>query len=127
MKSFDDISDPLNQRLAEGLARLGAVARQLDWQTAEAEGLSPTQADILHFVARRPEGVGLSAVAAHVAVRSATASDAVTALERKDLIRKHPDPEDGRAVILKATAKGRALALRWPQSFRKGLREVPGT
>lgn len=117
MSRFDDISDPLSQRLADGLARLGAVARQLDWQSAEAEGLSPTQADILRFVARRPEGVRLAAAAAHAGVRSATASDAVAALERKALIAKHADAEDGRAVILKATRQGRARAQRWPASF----------
>lgn len=117
MSRFDDISDPLSQRLADGLARLGAVARQLDWQAAEAEGLSPTQADILGFVTRRPEGVRLAAAAAHAAVRSATASDAVAALERKALIAKHPDVEDGRAVILKATGQGKERAARWPTGF----------
>ena len=117
MSLFDDISDPLSQRLADGLARLGAVARQLDWQTGETEGLTPTQADILHFISRRPEGVRLSAAAAHAGVRNATASDAVTALERKNLVRKYPDPEDGRAVILKITVEGGALAKRWPQSY----------
>jgi len=117
MTAFDDISEPLSQRLAEGLARLAAVARHLDWQVAEAEGLSPTQADILRFVARRPEGVRLAAAAAHAGVRSATASDAVTALVRKALIRKAPDTTDGRAVILKTTAEGDAHARRWPPSY----------
>lgn len=117
MNIFDEISDPLSQRLADGLARLGAVARQLDWITAESEGLSPTQADILIFVARRPHGVRLSAAAAHAGIRNATASDAVSALERKKLVRKHQDSEDGRAVILKATADGTDHARRWPPSY----------
>lgn len=117
MSVFDEISDPVNRRLADGLARLGAVARQLDWQTAESEGLSPTQADILSFVARRPEGVRLSAAAAHAGVRNATASDAVSALERKKLVGKQHDPQDRRALILKATAGGAELVRRWPQSY----------
>ena len=52
---FDDITDPIERRLADGLTRLAAVARQLDWQTAADAGLSPTQADILRLlpVARR--------------------------------------------------------------------------
>ncbi|RLQ21118.1 MarR family transcriptional regulator [Seongchinamella sediminis] len=114
---FDDITEPLPGRLADGLARLAAVARQLDWQTAEAAGLSPTQADILRFVARRPPGARLTAAAAHAGVRKATASDAVAALERKRLLRKGPDPADGRAVVLKATAGGRRVAETWPASF----------
>lgn len=117
MNTFDDISDPLKRRLADGLARLAVVSRQLDWQSAEAEGLSPTQAEILGFVSRRPEGVRLAAAAAHAGVRSATASDAISALERKAHISKHADAGDGRAVILKATRQGKALVQRWPASF----------
>lgn len=117
MSKFDDISDPLTRRLADGLARLAAVSRQLDWQAAEAEGLSPTQADILRFVSRRPEGVRLAAAAAYAGVRSATASDAISALERKGLISKNSDPADGRAVILRVTRSGRALVQRWPANF----------
>ena len=114
---FDHISEPLDHRLADGLTRLAAAARQLDWRTAEAAGLSPTQADILRFVVSRPEGARLTAAAAHACVRKATASDAVAALERKALLRKHADASDGRAVALKATAKGSRVARGWPSSF----------
>ena len=76
---FDQISEPLALRLADGLTRLAAVARQLDWQAAASAGLSPTQADMLHFVANRPEGARLTAAATHAGVRKATASDAVAA------------------------------------------------
>ncbi len=114
---FDQISEPLPQRLADGLARLAAVARQLDWETAEGAGLTPTQADILRFVSNRPEGVRLTAAAAHAGVRKATASDAVAALEKKSLLRKHADASDGRAVALKATTRGNRIAQQWPSSF----------
>jgi hypothetical protein len=49
--------------LADGLTPLAAVARQLDWQSAESAGLSPTQAEILRFVANRPAGARLTAAA----------------------------------------------------------------
>jgi DNA-binding MarR family transcriptional regulator len=115
--NFDQISEPLDRRLADGLARLAAVARQLDWQAAEAAGLSPTQADILRFVAHRPEGVRLTAAAAHAGVSKATASDAVAALETKALVRKLADASDGRALALKATTQGRRVAQAWPSSY----------
>ena len=115
--NFDAISGPLDRRLADGLARLAAVSRQLDWQAAAAAGLSPTQADILRFAAVHSEGVRLSAAAAHAGIRKATASDAVVALERKALVRKHADAQDGRAVVIKATAAGQEEAQKWPASF----------
>lgn len=114
---FDLISEPLDRRLADGLTRLAAVARQLDWQAAATAGLSPTQADILRFVANRPEGARLTAAAAHVGIRKATASDAVSALESKALLRKHADASDARAVTLKATSTGHETAQSWPRSF----------
>jgi DNA-binding MarR family transcriptional regulator len=115
--NFDQMSEPLDRRLADGLTRLAAVARQLDWQAAAAAGLSPTQADILRFIAYRPEGARLTAAAAHVGVRKATASDAVAALERKALVCKYADAADGRAVALKATPDGNRVAQAWPSSF----------
>jgi DNA-binding MarR family transcriptional regulator len=114
---FDQISEPLDRRLADGLTRLAAVARQLDWQAAATAGLSPTQADILRFVANRPEGARLTATAAHVGVRKATASDAVAALESKALLSKYTDASDARAVTLKATSPGYEIAQSWPKSF----------
>lgn len=123
---FDQISEPLKHRVAEGLTRLAAVARQLDWQAAEAAGLSPTQADILRFVVNRTGGARLTAAAAHVGVRKATASDAVTTLERKSLLRKQADSVDGRAIALKATKQGLRIAQEWPASFEpviEGLSE----
>lgn len=114
---FDQISEPLDLRLADGLTRLAAVARQLDWQMASTAGLSPTQADILRFVANRSEGARLTATAAHIGVRKATASDAVTSLENKELLRKYADASDARAVTLKATSSGLEIAQSWPRSF----------
>ena len=114
---FDRITEPLESRLSDGLTRLAAVARQLDWQAAEGAGLSPTQADFLRFVANRPEGARLTAAAAHAGVRKATASDAVAALERTALVNKDAVASDGRAVALKATDKGNRVAQAWPSSF----------
>ncbi|QJD28783.1 MarR family winged helix-turn-helix transcriptional regulator [Methylococcus geothermalis] len=115
--NLDQITEPLNQRLARGLARIAAVARQLNWQAAEVAGLSPTQADILGFIANRPEGVRLTKVAAHAGVSKATASEAVAAMERKGLVRKYADASDGRALALTATAEGRRIIQAWPSGF----------
>ena len=64
-----------------------------------------------------PEGLRVTALAAHLNVTQPTASDAAAALERKGLIEKRADPVDGRALVLRATRSGRATAQRWPPSF----------
>ncbi len=115
---------PLAEQLASGLERLAAVARRKDWRTGEAEGLTPTQGDILRLVLARG-GVRLSSAAAHAGVSQPTASDAVAALERKGLIEKRADPRDGRALVLKTTRSGRALAGRWPNSFEPIAAVIP--
>jgi len=107
----------LREQLSHGLARLAALARQDDWRAGEVEGLTPTQGDILRTLFQRPEGLRVSALAAHLNVSQPTASDAAAALERKGFVEKHADPEDGRALVLRMTRSGRALARRWPLSF----------
>lgn len=107
----------LSEQLSHGLARLAALARQDDWRAGEVEGLTPTQGDILRALVHRQEGLRVSTLAAHLNVSQPTASDAVAALERKGLIEKLSDPSDGRALMLRVTRSGRALARRWPLSF----------
>ena len=108
---------PSKTQLSHGLARLAALARQDDWRAGEVEGLTPTQGDILQALMRRPEGLRVNALAAHLNVTQPTASDAATALERKGFVEKLPDPDDGRALVVRVTRSGRALAKRWPLSF----------
>lgn len=105
------------EQLSHGLARLAALARQDDWRAGEVEGLTPTQGDILRALVQRPEGLRITALAAHLNVTQPTASDAATALERKGLVEKLADPDDGRALVLRVTRSGRSLARRWPLSF----------
>ena len=126
MTYFDTNSISLEHRVADGLARLAAVSRQLEWKSGEVEGLSPTQADILRFVTSRRDGVRLSAAAAHCGVRNATASDAVSALVRKALVEKHADGKDRRAIALRATRKGVALLNRWPTSYASIVEGLDG-
>lgn len=107
----------MQDQLAFGLARLAAIARQDDWRAGEIEGLTPTQGDILRALLQRSDGMRVSAIAVHLNVTQPTASDAIAALERKQLVDRLADPTDGRAHIMRPSRKGRALAKRWPASF----------
>jgi DNA-binding MarR family transcriptional regulator len=107
MTPFDALTSPLSRRLREGLDRIGAAMRAERWNAAEGADLTATQLDALVFVAGRSDkGVRLRAVAEHLGVTQPTATDSVAALVRKGLLTKTPDPEDGRAVVLRSTPAG---------------------
>ncbi|HRP12310.1 MAG TPA: MarR family transcriptional regulator, partial [Terricaulis sp.] len=104
-------------QLSAALARLAALARREDWRAGEAEGLTPTQGDILRALVQPAQGLRVGAIAERLHVTQPTASDALAALERKGLVERRADPADGRAALMRLTRKGRALARRWPASF----------
>jgi DNA-binding MarR family transcriptional regulator len=104
------------QRIATGLAKIGTALRANAWQEAGPRGLTPTQGQALAFLAVR-SGASLLEVAEGLAVRPATASEAVGALERKSLVRKSRHPTNGRSLWLTLTPEGHALAQEtrhWP-------------
>ncbi|MGQ9918909.1 MAG: MarR family winged helix-turn-helix transcriptional regulator, partial [Bryobacteraceae bacterium] len=70
----------------------------------------------------------LQEVAALLAVTPATASDAVSALERKGLVSRSADAADGRAVRLRLTARGRRTAAavsQWPDYLLRAVDSLP--
>jgi DNA-binding MarR family transcriptional regulator len=107
----------VDDQLPQALERLAAFARQEAWRAGEAEGLTPTQADILRLVCARSGGVRPTFAANFVGVSQPTGSDAIGALERKGLLERIADPADGRAILLRSTRAGRALARRWPNPY----------
>lgn len=96
-------------QISFGLARIGAFLRTTQWRAAEALGLTPTQIDALTLLKRRGPG-GLFTLARHLGVTQATTSDVVSTLDRKGLVRKEPNPSDGRAVVITLTSSGEAVA-----------------
>lgn len=110
MSAFDDISAPIEQRIATGFARIFTVMRSQAWQRAQAEGLTPTQADILALMHGRGAALRLSAIAAELSITPATASEAVSTLTSKGLVEKVRASDDRRALALSLTARGRELA-----------------
>lgn len=102
---------PLHTRIADGLARLGALARFHENQKSQAEGLSPLQARALVVLQRR-RGIRLGDLARELLVTYGTLSPAVSSLEEKALVTKYVDPEEHRAVNLELTRKGAAAARR---------------
>ena len=96
------------EQVAAGIGRLAAFWRTARWQARGADGLHPTQAEVLVRVADRPARLG--ALARELGVTAATLSDSVSTLVDKGLAARAPDPADGRAQQIRATADGRATA-----------------
>jgi DNA-binding MarR family transcriptional regulator len=114
MTTFDRISTPLESRIATGFARINTAMRAKAWAQAAANGLTPTQADILHLLASRNAALRLNTIAAQLAITPATASDAVAALVSKGLVEKGRAADDGRAIALALTSAGARLAATVP-------------
>lgn len=114
MSTFDYISTPLETRIATGFARINTAMRAKAWSQAAANGLTPTQADILHLLASRNVPLRLSAIAEQLAITPATASDAVGALVSKNLVEKGRASDDGRAIALTLTKTGARVAVTVP-------------
>jgi DNA-binding MarR family transcriptional regulator len=80
-------------------------------------GLTPTQGEILVLLMQRKGPMRLGEIARETALTAATTSDAVSTLESKGLVEKRRAPDDGRALALRLTARGRTAAKRaaqWP-------------
>lgn len=100
---------PLALRLRDGVERVAAVIRAEQWSNAHALGLNPTQMSILAMLAGRNDGLRVKDIAHHLGVSAPTATDSITALERKGLVDKAVMAGDARAVAILIRAEGRAL------------------
>lgn len=104
--------EPLARRVGTALAKIALALRTQAWREAGGRGLTPTQGQVLAFLrARRGGPSRLQEVADALGVRTATASEAVQALQRKRLLTR-ARAADARSLSLGLTARGRAEAAR---------------
>lgn len=104
-------------RITHGLLRLSTAMRSEAWNWAEQVGLTPTQGEILVLLLQRKGALRLGEIARETALTAATTSDAVSTLETKGLVEKRRALDDGRALAVRLTTRGRAAAKRavqWP-------------
>jgi len=102
----------ISARIIVAIGRIASVLRAGMWESATAENLNPAQAEILQLLRDRSQGVRLSWLAAQLSVSAASASDSVTALVTKGLVRKARAEDDGRASALWLTDAGKAVAVK---------------
>lgn len=121
---FDAISEPTAKRVTTGLAKIGLVLKSRAWKGAGAERLTPTQGQILALLQGDPAGLRLSAVADRLGVTAPTASDAVTTLVAKGLVARGASADHHRALALRLTPEGEAVAARiadWPDFLMRAV------
>ena len=96
---FDQHSEPLAQRIATGLHKLGLAMKQQAWLSANEDGLSPTQAQILAAILAAGAQTGTE-LSRQLGVTLPTVSDSVRVLADKALVIKKADPRHPRASLI---------------------------
>jgi DNA-binding MarR family transcriptional regulator len=111
-------------RVTHSLLRLSTAMRSQAWEWAEGAGLTPTQGEILVLLMQRKGPMRLGEIARETALTAATTSDAVSTLETKGLVEKRRALDDGRALAVRLTSRGRTAAKRaaqWPDFLAKAV------
>lgn len=111
-----------------GLTKIATALRSQAWEGGTARKLTPTQGQILGFLAdREAQPVRLNDVAAELCLTAATASEAVMTLVEKQLVRKARSEQDQRVLVITLTAAGRREAQHvtgWSQVVQAGVKSL---
>jgi DNA-binding MarR family transcriptional regulator len=101
---------PAEVRRAEALHSAALRLLRLLKRQDHATGVGPAQLSALSvLVFAGPRRLGR--LADDEGVRPPTMTRVVAALEAANLVARSPDPDDGRSIVLRATARGRSLLL----------------
>jgi DNA-binding MarR family transcriptional regulator len=94
--------------LGEILRGLGREIQLLDRNLCSRHSLSPAQWHALHEIADSNR-LGMNELAEHLRISRSTLTRIVDQLERKELVRRIPDPSDRRHTRLESTPAGQRL------------------
>jgi DNA-binding MarR family transcriptional regulator len=122
------MADEVSNKLLGGLNRIGLAMRSAAWGDATQSGLTPTQSQILAFIAAHVARNPRSGDAADaLGITPQTASVAIAALVAKGLVAKVQDASDRRASSLRLTRQGEVaarVAAQWPDFLLAAVREL---
>lgn len=118
-----------SQRLGELCTALVRRLRLLERSELSCCGIPLSQAMVLQTLEARPEGQRMSEIAEALGVAQSTATRLVEPLVREERVERRPAADDGRAVVVLLTDKGRhaaselsALSNRWSEGI---LQRIP--
>ena len=95
--------------VADSLVKLSNLVQDVVAQVAAAHDLTPQQARLL--VLLRDREPGMARLAQLIRLDRSSTTGLVTRVERLGLLARVPDPDDGRAVRVVLTARGKQLAV----------------
>ena len=100
----------LSGKIVAGLERISQAFKVLLWNKAKQLGLSPIQIQILIFIAyHKNEYCNVSFLAQEFNVTKPTISDAVRALNKKNLIVKDHSSADNRSYSIFLSEQGKVV------------------
>jgi DNA-binding MarR family transcriptional regulator len=118
-----------SQQLGELCTALVRRLRLLERSELSCCGIPMSQAMVLQTLEARPEGQKMGEIAEALGVAQSTATRLVEPLVREDRVERRAAPDDGRAVIIQLTDRGRhaaselsELSNRWCQAI---LQRIP--
>ena len=104
-------STPFQRRqVASGIEQLAALVRAQSWRQDGTPALPPAHSAVLRMLDNAGAGLRAKAIAGRLAVTPASISDTLATLEARGWIERRPDPDDGRAALVRLTRAGRRLA-----------------
>ncbi|MGY1736411.1 MarR family winged helix-turn-helix transcriptional regulator [Geodermatophilus sp. SYSU D00684] len=126
------ITSQTRERLTAGIARLVRAGRHVSGRAADSVyGGLPSFGWALLVPLQRDGEQRCSALAVQAGVDVSVASRQVAALERAGLVERRPDPDDGRASLIRVSAAGvaalaqtRALRSEWATRALAGWDEA---
>jgi DNA-binding MarR family transcriptional regulator len=110
---------PTADDLVDALARTAFDVMQVITRVANAHDLSLTQVRVMGIL--RDTEPRLSDLADYVGVDRSSMSGLIDRAERRGLLQRRPDDQDGRASRVSLTASGRTLAERAAADVREGI------
>ncbi len=97
----------------ELLERIGSLVRASERAVGQDEGLQPVQLHALAYLSRCNRYSDTPrAVAEYLGITKGTTSQTLKRLQDKALVATRPDPDDGRVVRLRLSAKGKRVVQR---------------
>jgi DNA-binding MarR family transcriptional regulator len=120
----DDTLDEAELETWISLIRVGQLLPVRLDDSLRALGTTLPRYEILAVLSRSPHGVRMTELCERALVSKPRVTVHVGELVEEGLVRRRPDPHDGRASIVTITAKGRTRFHRWRSGHRALARQL---